>query len=432
MEPWTDVLDATKPGATAYQCTGLLDDPPPVTRAQTEDCLYVNVHMKAGCDDRKLPVMVMLHGGGFVCGTSNEGAHGPDYILEHDVLYVSVNYRLGVFGFLSIADPEFDIPGNAGLKDQSLALRWVVENCEFFGGDAGNITIMGISAGGASVHYHLISDHSKGLFQRAIVQSGSALNAWSNRPNDDDLNERLARALGWNGNGGDAAMWRTIIAAPAEEIALKEQSIISEAERQAGLLFTYVPTVEPYDNGTVFVDRDLCVMNRTAWSHSIPIVVGGTTGEGYIFYKNVVRNVGMFDDDGYFENALPREVGTIDAVERRRLGAALRRFYYGDVQPTMADLKPYVNLLTEKLFWHGIYEIVKARLANSRSAPTYLYNFDYSSTELTMLQMMMCGQHVDEAIHGEDTLYQFHIPELHDALAADSVEVHLIQTHVSW
>lgn len=102
--------------------------------------------------DRKLPVLVMIHDGGFAFGSSGEELQSPDFLLEHDILYISVNYRLGVLGFLSIADREFDIPGNAGLKDQSLALRWVSENCELFGGDANNTTIMGMSASAASVH----------------------------------------------------------------------------------------------------------------------------------------------------------------------------------------------------------------------------------------------------------------------------------------
>lgn len=374
--------------------------------------------------------MVMFHFGGFVFGSSNENINAPDYLLEHDVLYVSVNYRLGAFGFLSIPDPHYNIPGNAGLKDQSMALRWVADNCEHFGGDAGSITVMGISSGAAAIHYHMISDHSKGLFHRAIIQSGSALNAWANRPNNDDLNERLARALGWNGEGGNAAMWCTIIDAPAREIANHEQVIINEHDYQNGLLFTFVPTIEPYDNGSVFVDRDLREMNRDAWGHRIPVLMGGVSDEGYVLHYKWLSKTHMFDDEAYFENALPRELNPLDKSERRRLGAKLREFYYGNEKPTMENIHKYMDLLGEKLFWHGINAIIKARLKSSNSAPTFLYNFDYSSDVLVLLQKMMCAKPIKRTVHGEDICYSYRIPPVHDDLAADCYEMQLIETFV--
>lgn len=97
------------------------------------------------------------------------------------------------------------IPGNAGLKDQTFALKWVKENIGNFGGDPSNVTLFGESAGGASTHYHTISNHSKNLFQRAIPMSGTALNAlWSKAtPHDSKDAELLAWKLGWNGEGGE-------------------------------------------------------------------------------------------------------------------------------------------------------------------------------------------------------------------------------------
>lgn len=429
------MFDATEQGASAYQPKGLITGvfAPSPTRPQSENCLYLNLYMKSAHigQRRKLPVMVMLHYGGFMLGSSNDNINAPDFLLEHDVLYASINFRLGAFGFLSIPDPTFDIPGNAGLKDQALALRWLGENCEHFGGDAENITLMGISSGAASIHYHMCSDHSKGLFHRAILQSGSALNAWANRSNNDDLNERLARALGWSGTGGDAAMWRTIIDAPADEIVKFEMAIINAHELQNGLIFTFVPVIEPYDNGTVFVDRDLREMNRTGWGHRIPILIGGVADEGYLLHFVYLGNPKMFDDEGYFENALPRELGHLDADERQRLGAKLREFYYGNEKPTMQNIRKYVNLLTEKLFWHGINAIMKARVENPSSAPTYLYHFDYSSDVLLEMEMMMCGKHVEGTVHGEDIAYAFRVPSVHDVLNADSYEVQLIEAYVS-
>lgn len=213
-------------------------------------------------------------------------------------------------GFLSIDDPSYNIPGNAGLKDQTMALRWIAENCAQFGGDPENITAFGISAGGASVHYHLISEYSRGLFHKAIVQSGSVLNPWSYCRSQNDLNERLARSVGWNGEGGQTAMWNLILSTDTETL-VQNHPIPSELEKQNGqLLCNYVPVEEPYDNGDCFVPRSLVEMNRcqSAWGTQVPLIVDGASCEGYLLHAKYNQNPKLFDDDGYFSNALPKEL----------------------------------------------------------------------------------------------------------------------------
>lgn len=95
--------------------------------------------------DQKLPVLFFIHGGGYLTGASNEFLNGADFIIEQHVILVTVNYRLGIFGFLSLDSPDYS--GNMGLKDQQLALKWVSENIEHFGGDVERITVFGHSAG---------------------------------------------------------------------------------------------------------------------------------------------------------------------------------------------------------------------------------------------------------------------------------------------
>lgn len=140
-----------------------------------------------------MPVMVWIYGGGFQFGEASRECYSPDYLLREDVVVISINYRLGPLGtnddtwkkkhifnislpgFLCLDDPELDVPGNAGLKDQVLALRWVKANCSRFGGDSANITIFGDSAGSASVHYMMITEQTRGLFHKAICMSGNTL-----------------------------------------------------------------------------------------------------------------------------------------------------------------------------------------------------------------------------------------------------------------
>lgn len=143
------------------------------------------------------------------------------------MLYLFLYIKFIPPGFISFESPEVDLPGNAGLKDQNLALRWVVENIEAFGGDPNNITLFGESAGGCSVHYHMISDQSKGLFQRAIVMSGCSLNNWSTIPRRQ-FSQRLAKALGWNGQGGDKAALEVLMKATPEDIVEKQGALRTE------------------------------------------------------------------------------------------------------------------------------------------------------------------------------------------------------------
>lgn len=130
---------------------------------------------------QNLPVMVFIHGGGYETGEA--GMYGPKHLLDSDVILVVPNYRLGPFGFLHLEEDKSssgELPtGNQGLWDQRLALQWVKHNIKAFGGDPDNVTLFGESAGGFSVSYHIISQQSKGLFDKAIIQSGSLLGSFT-------------------------------------------------------------------------------------------------------------------------------------------------------------------------------------------------------------------------------------------------------------
>lgn len=123
---------------------------------------------------RKLkPVIVYIHGGLFLFGSNSRNMLGPEFLLLEDIVLVVPNFRLGLLGFLSLENLSLDVPGNAGLKDQVLALQWVQSNIKAFGGDTNNVTMMGHSTGAISVHYHLLSECSKGLFHKIVILSGT-------------------------------------------------------------------------------------------------------------------------------------------------------------------------------------------------------------------------------------------------------------------
>lgn len=146
---WTGVRNASAHGESCPSSGWLAD------KAGDEDCLFLNVYSTSIIDRR--PVMVWIHGGSFTGGSGDDGLYGPDHLITEDVVIVTINYRVGVLGFLSTGDRH--APGNQGMKDMILALRWVQNNILNFGGDPDNVTIFGESAGGCAVHckYNLMT-----------------------------------------------------------------------------------------------------------------------------------------------------------------------------------------------------------------------------------------------------------------------------------
>jgi para-nitrobenzyl esterase len=171
VEAWTEVRPArTRPPRCVQEAFGL--DLP-----SQEDCLYLNVHTPDPPRE-DAPVMVWMHGGGFIFGEglqTDDGTAGDLLAARYGVVVVSMNYRLGPYGFLAHPDltaEQGGASGNYGIQDQQVALQWVQDNIEAFGGDPDNVTIFGESAGGMSVCVHLVAAGSRGLFHRAISQSG--------------------------------------------------------------------------------------------------------------------------------------------------------------------------------------------------------------------------------------------------------------------
>jgi para-nitrobenzyl esterase len=176
---WAGVLKARQFGPRCMQAPVAGAAKPEFrSKEMSEDCLYLNVWTPAANAEAKLPVLVYFHGGGFVSGDGSEPRYDGANMASRGVIAVTVNYRLGVFGFLAPADAAKESPngttGNYGLLDQVAALRWVRENIAQFGGDPSQVTIAGNSAGSVAVSTHMISPVSRGLFARAIGESGGA------------------------------------------------------------------------------------------------------------------------------------------------------------------------------------------------------------------------------------------------------------------
>ena len=206
VESWDGVREAKSFGPISLQASNEMleallppSDPP---QPQSEDCLYLNV-WTPGIDDAARPVMVWIHGGAFTIGSGSEDYYnGANLAARGDVVIVTINYRLGALGFLNL--PALG-QTNFGMRDQVAALKWVQDNIANFGGDPGNVTIFGESAGGMSVASLMASPEAAGLFQKAIPQSGAGHNALSIEETNATA-FKFCQALGVDPNDVDALM----------------------------------------------------------------------------------------------------------------------------------------------------------------------------------------------------------------------------------
>jgi para-nitrobenzyl esterase len=368
---WSGVRDALAYGHSAPQRDPAAPPPPPgaITisgnnlPAEGEDCLVLNVWTPAvgpaAASSRKRPVMFWCHGGGFATGSgSSPDNDGTNLAIRGDVVVVTINHRLNVLGFanLSAFSDDFAASGDAGMLDIVQALKWVRANIFQFGGDPNTVTIFGQSGGGRKVETLLAMPSAKGLFHRAIIESGAAVKVVDRDAAVRDSEQLLAKL------GIDRKNVRALQQLPVEKIMAAYFAVVKDNPDVDPSLGGFSPTMD----GKILPQHPF-YPNASPVSAGVPVMIGNTRTEMTLFSLNDPSAFSQSDED-----------------MRKRISGLL-----GDHAPSMIDLYRKLNpgaspsdiyFLIASDYRYGIPTIVAAqRRAALGKAPVYLYYFTWET-----------------------------------------------------
>lgn len=337
--------------------------------------------------------MVFIHGGGFKFGSGNSSLYGADYLVEKDVVVVTINYRCGPLGFLCLNTPE--VPGNAGLKDMVQAIRWVKANIENFGGNSGNVTIFGESAGGSAVSLLTASPLTKNLISKAIIQSGTGLNSWAIQKKPLDNARGLAKALGCESEDLEDIL-EFLTTTPVRDIVEASEKLCpieKFIERGVNTFAVVIEKEFPGVEGALtesFVD--LLTSGRVA---EIPVMIGSNTLEFSAGMPNDELRIFIPDD-------FKIEWNSEEAVS---LAAKIKSVYFKSGHVGMESLHEYLQLVSDKMITLDTHRYVKY-LVQVSNKPIYYYKFDYVG-ELNFSGKLMQSLGLRFAGHMDELGYLF-------------------------
>ena len=374
LQPWTGIRDALEFGDRAMQDDNAFALPPALLKLfaarelppMSEDCLVLNVWTPAVNDGRKRPVMFWCHGGAFIAGSGDSPWYdGTNLCRKGDVVVVTINHRLGAFGYLHLGElggEEFAASGNAGMLDIVAALEWVRDNIAAFGGDAGNVTIFGESGGGAKVSVLMAMPAAHGLFHKAIIQSGPAVQMASR----DDASETARQLLAeLDLSPGKVRELRRIPAAElarAQAAVLKKVSMMSFANRRR---VGFNPVIDgKHLPGGPFEPA------APAISANVPLIIGTNKDEMTLFFGLAPWL------DGLDEAAMRQRVQMFVGDQADRIIEPYRRARPND---SLRDL--VLAIATDHAM--RIPSLVTAdRKAAQHAAPVFVYMFTWETPVL--------------------------------------------------
>jgi len=393
---------------------------------KTEDCLTLNVYAPKvpAPGDPLLPVLVFIHGGAWVYGSGVR--FDGRRLLNRDIVYVSINYRLGMLGYLCLGTD--DAPGNAGLYDQILALKWVNQFIKGFGGDPTKITISGESAGSVSVRNLQDSPLAAGLFRGAIASSGDSLTGIGIQSNPINGGLAAAASIGCYNNGDSVSQVVSCLS------GLTPAQIL-----QANASFQAAPCVQDF---TLSTEKALPLHPRDSLKGNqarVPLMLGTNLQDGSFFasglYSSFVQPSGILNNAEYMKyQFLPdilngpsfgisdSVIGLHDTLLDTYLGARKYSGVWSKIVPGIIDL------FSVFYFKAPAFETAKTY---SASADTFLYSFDYIGEQTFYPYVGGVPEVPGGAAHGDDLVYLFHFGDF-NAASDKQMSVKMIQLYTNF
>ena len=334
---------------------------PPLNTEENEDCLFLNIYTPKA-DDKKRPVMVYIHGGGYVIGTaSRPRIDGGKLVTRGDVVIVNIEYRLGVFGFLKING----ISPNLGLQDQICALKWIHENINAFGGDPDNITIFGESAGASSVSWLMVASGASGLFHKGICQSGALdfKNIESHSADSEFLTQKFLKQLKI-----DSTRDELLREMPFEKIYNAGQAIM-----KGNLIDRRF--FSPFPDGDI-IPLDVRKAWITGHAKNIPLIIGTNADELPIFSGGFISSKSM---QAIVKKMIAKKIRTDNSLSKAELRDLVEVYQKYYPYPQFPKYSEYDGILTDIIFW---FKSIKMAELHGGVNKVYFYTFNYKSPKI--------------------------------------------------
>nr|XP_053656738.1 venom carboxylesterase-6-like [Cherax quadricarinatus] len=343
---WEGVRDGSQEPPVCSQVNGdsVLFKEQPFYEGE-EDCLYLSIFTpKSGEPKVQLPVIVFIPGGGFFFEGIRKFA--PYVFMNEDIIFIIIQYRLGILGFLSTEDTV--IPGNFGLKDQTMALRWIQRNVHNFGGDASRVTIYGVSSGGVSVHFHILSPHSEGLFTRGIVYSGTMISPGSMGGKFKEVAQFTGKLFGCPDGGEVESESQSNILLTCLQGVNIENLTMSYTHHYVGVFPQLL--LAPRVDGD-FLPAEPEVLMTQGNHNNVDIIFGVNSHEGGFralnFYRNESIKSGLLNNFAKFG---PASLHLEDETKPVELATKIFDQYVGGVKVNLEDAENICRMFNDRFY----------------------------------------------------------------------------------